>query len=185
MKILMLDDEEYTMADHREALESQGHIVYATTTLKQATTVLQAGFVDLEKQIDFVVIDLMLEEPLVTGSIAGLNKNKDSLNDYYKNLKAQKLNQGQALGQWLWERGGRIQHENGPMHCYFSNVPDLYQFHNAKNQQEFWRGADSEEVDKNKVREFVLDKTVIAPNEFPTAIQKIVVLWNKRGWVTK
>jgi response regulator RpfG family c-di-GMP phosphodiesterase len=169
MHILMIDDEEDTLSDHRAALRHAGHRLFATTRLEVAVSELEHSFQGhpAHPPFDFVLIDLLLP-----GQIP-----PDALSIYYNGLTKCSHNEGQSLGQWLWECAGAHQFVERPLHCYFSNVIQLYCLHRDVNHQEFSASAQTQ-MELSQARKFVLDKTRIRPSKLDAELGRVATLWN-------
>lgn len=171
MKILMVDDEEYTMSDYREELEEAGHIITIANDLQEAV-----GFFESETVFDFVLIDLMLgSRKIPRFSFDGENVD---LNEFYKKLKSQEHNEGQALGQWLWQSCREHKNFSNIKYCYFTNVPSFHQLHKDVKMQEFSFLDKKKKIDVSKVANFILAKPNILPINLKSKIEEICNLWN-------
>lgn len=127
MNILLVDDEECVIQDHRDALAKDGHQVQWVNTLAEALLVMDGSEQGpTANRFDLIVIDLMLGCDI-----------PERLQSHFKTLVKCHLNEGQALGLWLWAEAGRRQRNDGPAHCYFSSVPQNYQLAVGQSTQEF------------------------------------------------
>lgn len=157
MNILMVDDEEHTMSDHRAALRLAGHRVTGLTRLETALHALKASFNGSPRDsFDLVLIDLMMPGQDIPTLLLPC----------YQGIATRLNNQGQALGQWLWDEDGARCKHGRPIHCYFSNIPQAYCLHSSREHQEFCGASD-----------FVLKKTELMPSQFSSALANIEKLW--------
>jgi hypothetical protein len=163
MKILYLDDEEGNVADYRRALRERGHVVKAVTSLQKALETLMLSFSGgASEQYDIIIIDLML-----------LGQNVPyPLTNYYNSILRRTHNEGQAIGQWLWEKEGASKKPNRPIHFYFSNVPTVYSPNEDPARQEF--GKYEVAIDN-----FSLHKIVTPPSQLPQKLEHVFDLWRK------
>ncbi|WP_280154894.1 response regulator [Piscinibacter sp. XHJ-5] len=156
MKILMIDDEEHVLMNHRIKLRDAGHSVKGITRLDQALQVLEASFSGPPGDgFDLVLIDLLLPHHI-----------PPQLLGYYQGIATRVNNQGQALGQWLWEKAGAHREPGRPIHCYIANIPGFYCDHTLAANQEF-----------SGSRAFILDKTKMMPSQMAAALSSVDKLW--------
>jgi CheY-like chemotaxis protein len=175
LHILIVDDDEYTMADYRDALEEGGCTVTSATSLQEAGDILVESMVGGSAKIEFVLIDLMLGSRRMPTLV--LNGNLINLNDYYKGLTSQKNNEGQALGQWLWQTKTESNNFSVPNYCYFTTVAGHHQRHTKDELQEFAMPGEPGKYDKSNISKFVLAKPSIMPHQLREKIQDILQLW--------
>ncbi len=166
MHLLIVDDERYVIADHRDALRRAGHTLQWVPDLEGAVAVLQATAP--QPVADLVLIDLMLgcEIPPL-------------LRSGYGQLADRRHNEGQALGQWLWSRGGRRCRKDGPMHCYFSHVPHLYQLAAQPAVQEFALPGDitPSGTKPTGLGTLLLSKSTVRPSQLPQRLTAVEAWW--------
>jgi hypothetical protein len=160
MKILWLDDEEHKTSEYRNALVENGFTVTATKRIWDAVDELKASFYSNSPDFNLVLIDLMLP-----GQPVGATLQKS-----YMGLVTREHNEGQALGQWLWETEGAKQIHHRPMHCYFTNGYQFYSQHRVTNQQEFL---------PENASDFILHKTSIKPSNIADKLRRVHDQWIK------
>lgn len=124
MKLLWVEDDMVPIVHHKADIVSARWTYSIVKTLGEAFQLLQSG----EESWDIVLIDLHI--PLGTSplpqALIDLNAG-DAHSDVL----------GRLLGLWLWEKAGRRCKANGPMHAYFTNVPDLYKLYAGRSPVEF------------------------------------------------
>ena len=167
MHQLIVDDERYDITDHREALRHAGHTFQWVPDLDGALAVLEG--VGAQPQPDLVLIDLMLGCEIPPLLRLG-----------YGRLMDHHHNEGQALGQWLWHQAGRRCRSGGPMHCYFSHVPQFYQLAEQSTEQEFaLPGANLPSGTKPPgLDRLLLSKSVVRPSALPQALTAVATWWD-------
>jgi hypothetical protein len=154
VKILLVDDDEDVIQDYRECLRADGHEVQWTNTLDDALMAIRLNVGTA--CFDLIVIDIMLGCTIPSDLLA-----------HCEGLGKQHLNEGQALGRWLWLVAGRWHFEQQPMHCYFSAVTQHYQP---------WK--DSVEFDGIQGREsFLISKWSVMPGEISATLEAVVSTW--------
>lgn len=124
MNLLWVEDDMIPIVHHKEAIQAKGWNISRMKTLNDAFCELQSG-----TQIwDIVVIDLNvpLGASLLPQALIDLNV-----------LDAQSDVLGRLLGLWLWEKAGRRCSKSGPMHAYFTTVPDRYEVYASRPNPEF------------------------------------------------
>jgi len=158
----MIDDEEHTMSDHRKALRGTGnHVLSSTSLIKSIEIIEQSLLEDSQDALDLVIIDLLLPAQTPPAHISR----------YYESLKNRRDNQGQALGQWLWESAGARINIKGPAHCYFTSLSPHYSFHSDNSLQEFVKTEDT--------HKFILEKTLVRPRQLNSKLIEIMQLWQQ------
>lgn len=159
MNILWVDDEPWTLGDCFAALRQKDHKVEYVETLVAAHHRLKPVAKNSRGQPDFdlVVIDLRLGTTI-----------PPPLQSYYQGLEPGTHNEGQSLGQWLWEVAGAHQSTSGPMHCYISSFPELYRNHRTAGKQEFLGHA---------VGSFILSKFDAKPSAIANQLNEIWTAW--------
>jgi len=163
----MVDDEDYTMADHRDALRRAGHTVVGLTRLDDAVAMLEVSFSGgtNHSPFDVVLIDLM------SGQVS-----PQCLVNSYQGISTRQNNQGQALGQWLWESAGARAQVSRPIHCYFTNVPEAYCSHSDFLRQEF-NIPPVNPFDLQSAHKFILLKFKILPSKLSLELERIRQDW--------
>lgn len=166
MNILLVDDEENAVSDHIDALRQAGHAVSYDNNLIAAHDTLIRSFADADPKNHFnlVVIDLYI------GSIPPV------LMPHYTKLQPGTQNEGQALGQWLWEAAGARRIAARPMHCYFTNFPGNYVLSRPGHEQEF-RPLPQGQNEADVHSAMLLEKWAVPPSKIVQRISKVEALW--------
>lgn len=124
MKLLWVEDDMLPIVHHKADIVAKCWTYSIVKTLREAFQVLQSG----EESWDMVLIDLNI--PL------GASPLPQALIDL-KAVDAHSDVLGRLLGLWLWEKAGRRCNASGPMHAYFTTVPDRYEVYAGRSPVEF------------------------------------------------
>lgn len=168
MNILLVDDEENAVSDHIDALRQAGHAVSYDNSLLAAHDTLIRSFADADalNHFDLVLVDLYI------GSIPPV------LMPHYTKLQPGTQNEGQALGQWLWDIAGARQTAARPMHCYFTNFPGNYVLSRPSHEQEF--RPLQVDCDQTAVHSaMLLEKWAVPPSKIVQRISNVKDLWSQ------
>jgi len=186
-RVLWVDDRFEEVHDHVAALRQAGHRVDHAPNLQQARALLLAEFAHQLAQntsaatsaghsapavaagaptpsapngFSMVFIDLM-----VGGAIPS------DLQSACKGLAVGRLNDGQALGQWLWQR--RCNGEPTTPYAYFSNIPESFQSHSDAARQEFLFSTGDARSS------LVLEKFNVFPSGMPKCLADCLIAWGR------
>lgn len=158
-KLLMVDDDESAMADYRRVLRQSGIIVDFASSLEKAVAKINDNMKTAEKY-DFILLDLMLHGNIPTELEGSYNKISKKIN-----------NQGQALGQWLWEVLNNPDYSHQFAYCYLSAIPQNYAPPEIQSNLEFGSWFSSFEEVKSNI---VLNKLRLSPYMLRTSIENIL-----------
>jgi hypothetical protein len=127
MKLLWVEDDMLPIVHHKADILAKRWTYTIVKTLFEAFQTLQSG----EENWDMVLIDLNIPlgaSPLPQALVAlnAMDAHSDVL--------------GRLLGLWLWEKAGRRCKATGPMHAYFTTVPDRYEVYVGRSPVEFASG---------------------------------------------
>ena len=164
MRILWIEDDMVPIAKMRLDLVAAGHTVEVVRQgVASAHRKLLASFGDSTLAFDCVIIDLSLPDEKVPQTLQCWHEPL-AVNGRFS------MNQGQAIGQWLWESEGLRQKSGRPWHCYLTQVPDQYCNHPDAGKQEF------SAADGSWIGEFLVSKWTV--KNLPEVLHKLGQSWN-------
>lgn len=186
-RILWVDDRFDEVHDHVATLRQEGHLVDHAPSLLRARDLLFADFrgnaplrtatsaqvgspapgpgaipnaASVSIGYSIVFIDLMVGGPI-----------PPELAIACQGLTVGRLNDGQALGQWLWQR--RRNGEPSVPYAYFSNIPESYQAHSVGAQQELLFASGDARPS------LILEKFNVLPSAMPQCLSDCLIVWGK------
>lgn len=131
MRLLWIEDDMVPIGNYRVQLLNAGHEVEVVREgVATAHEKLKASLADRRTGYDCVIIDLSLPHEQVPTVLLKAYQPLAPIGSF-------SMNQGQAIGQWLWEGEGLRNRVGRPWHFYLTQVPDQYRHHPAVDKQEF------------------------------------------------
>lgn len=158
MRLLWVEDDMVPIVHHRAAIKAKGWTCSIVKTLREAFQILQSD----PSAWDMVLIDLNI--PLGSSTLPQALMELKVIDAHSDVL-------GRLLGLWLWEKAGRRCNANGPMHAYFTTVPDRYQVYTGRSPVEF------EGTSGHLHAKYLLNKWTV--ESLPDSLEKL-----KNDWAT-